>query len=124
MLAALWIICAFIIIWAMAGYPAFLLLLDKVKKGHNLHKDYSYKPTVTVMAVAHNEEKVIWRKLENLINLDYPKDRYRILVTSDYSTDRTNELVEKFIAEHPDDDVRLYKTVHHRGRSEDQAVHR
>ena len=120
MLAALWIICAFIIIWAMAGYPAFLLLLDKVKKGHNLHKDYSYKPTVTVMAVAHNEEKVIWRKLENLINLDYPKDRYRILVTSDYSTDRTNELVEKFIAEHPDDDVRLYKTVHHRGKTNAQ----
>ncbi|MBP3210516.1 MAG: glycosyltransferase [Oscillospiraceae bacterium] len=120
MLATLWIICAFIIIWAMAGYPAFLLLLDKVKKGHNLHKDYSYKPTVTVMAVAHNEEKVIWRKLENLINLDYPKDRYRILVTSDYSTDRTNELVEKFIAEHPDDDVRLYKTVHHRGKTNAQ----
>ena len=119
MLIALWVVFAFIIFWAMIGYPAFLVLLNKLKK-RNLKKDYSYKPTVTVMAVAHNEEKVIWNKLENLISVDYPRDKYKILVTSDFSTDKTNELVEKFVLEHPDFDIRLYKTVNHGGKTNAQ----
>lgn len=119
MLVVLWIIFVFIIFWAMIGYPAFLLILDKIKK-KSLKKDYSYEPTVTVMAVAHNEEKVIWEKLNNLVSVDYPRDKYKILITSDFSTDRTNELVEKFIAEHPDFDIRLYKTVNHGGKTNAQ----
>lgn len=119
MLVALWIVFAFIIFWAMIGYPIFLLILDKLK-ARSLKKDYNYEPTVTVMAVAHNEEKVIWEKLNNLISVDYPREKYKILVTSDFSTDKTNELVEKFIAEHPEFDIRLYKTVNHGGKTNAQ----
>ena len=96
MLIALWIIFAFIVFWAMLGYPAFLFVLDKTKK-RSLKKDYCYEPTVTVLVVAHNEEKVIWEKLENLISVDYPRSKYKILVTSDYSTDLTNELDRKSV---------------------------
>ena len=120
MLKGLWILSAFIVIWAMVGYPAFLICLDKVKSGMPLKKDDSYEPTVTVMVVAHNEEKVIQDKLNNLIGVDYPREKYKILVTSDASTDRTNELVEEFIAEHPDDDIRLYQTIHHKGKTNAQ----
>ena len=119
MLVVLWIVFAFIIFWAMIGYPIFLLILDKLK-ARSLKKDYNYEPTVTVMAVAHNEEKVIWEKLNNLISVDYPREKYKILVTSDFSTDKTNELVEKFIAEHPEFDIRLYKTVNHGGKTNAQ----
>ena len=45
------------------------------------------------MVVAHNEEKVIRQKLENIIELDYPKEKLKILVTSDNSTDKTNIIV-------------------------------
>ena len=122
MLIVFWFIFAFIIVWAMAGYPVFLICLDRLKRnsGDSLKKDYSYEPTVTVMAVAHNEEKVIREKLCNLVSMDYPREKYKILITSDGSTDRTNDLVEEFISEHPDDDIRLYKTVHHRGKTNAQ----
>ena len=48
---------AFIIIMAMFGYPITLKLLGKLFINRKNNKDYNYKPTVTVMVVAHNEEK-------------------------------------------------------------------
>jgi len=42
-----------------------------------LEKDYNHQPTVTVMVVAHNEEKVILEKLNNILELDYPQDKLR-----------------------------------------------
>ena len=122
MLIVLWVISAFVIIWAMAGYPLFLFFLDKLKKNscERPQKEYSYEPSVTVMAVAHNEERVIWEKLVNLAGLDYPQEKYKILITSDASTDRTNDLVEQFITEHPDKNICLYKTVQHRGKTNAQ----
>ena len=51
---------------------------------------------MTVIVAAYNEEAVIERRLENLLALDYPADKLEIVVASDASTDRTNELVERF----------------------------
>ena len=51
---------------------------------------------MTVIVAAYNEEPVIERRLENLLALDYPADRLELVVTSDASTDRTHELVERF----------------------------
>lgn len=90
----IWCICAFIVVWAMVGYPGFLQILDKLIKAPQIKKDYSYVPTVTILVVAHNEEKVIWEKLENLMTVSYPKDKLTIMVTSDFSTDQTNALLK------------------------------
>lgn len=54
--------------------------------------DDSATPTVAVIVTAHNEEAVIERRLANLRALDYPDDRLELVVTSDASTDRTEEL--------------------------------
>ena len=51
---------------------------------------------MSVIVAAYNEEPVIERRLENLLALDYPADRLEFVVTSDASTDRTHELVERF----------------------------
>ena len=51
---------------------------------------------MTVIVAAWNEEAVIARRLENLLALDYPADKLQLVVTSDASTDRTHELVERF----------------------------
>ncbi len=54
------------------------------------------EPTVAVVVAAYNEEAVIERRLENLLALDYPAEKLELVVTSDASTDRTHELVERF----------------------------
>lgn len=51
-------------------------------------------PRVTMVVAAYNEEKVIEDKIRNCLELDYPEDLLEVIVASDGSSDRTNELVE------------------------------
>jgi cellulose synthase/poly-beta-1,6-N-acetylglucosamine synthase-like glycosyltransferase len=53
-------------------------------------------PSVTVIITAYNEEQDIAVKLENTLALDYPKESLEIIVASDCSTDRTDEIVGEF----------------------------
>lgn len=119
-LRILFYISAIIIVWAMVGYPLSLKIISKVYKSRKLRKDYSHQPTVTVMVVAHNEEKVILEKLHNIIELDYPKDKIEFLISSDNSTDRTIEIVKDFIADHPDSNIRLYEVKARMGKTNAQ----
>lgn len=112
-------ICAFMIFWANVGYPVAMLLLSKIYKKRN-EKKTDYEPTVTIMIVAHNEEKVIKEKLENVIDVDYPKDKLKILVTSDNSTDETNDIVEKFIKNNKGFNISLYKVKERKGKTNAQ----
>ena len=46
----------------MIGYPISLKIINQfIKK--QINKDYTYKPSVTIMIVAHNEEKVMERRV-------------------------------------------------------------
>ena len=111
-------ISVFIIFWANIGYYISVVVLDKILKPKELTKDYNYKPQVTLMIVAHNEEKVIEKKLENAINLDYPKELLEILVSSDNSDDNTNKIVEKFIEDNKKYKIKLYKVKIRKGKGE------
>src|SRR5690606_34644718 len=116
----IFIISLFVIFWAMIGYSFSIKLINKLYRGRRLNKDYSHIPTVTVMVVAHNEEKVILEKLNNVTNLDYPKDKLEILIASDNSTDRTNGIVQNFISENQDVNVRLYQSKERKGKTNAQ----
>lgn len=113
-------ISAFLIFWAMIGYPLSLKILRKVYKKRTLKKNYAYQPTITVMVVAHNEEKVIHDKLINIINLDYPKEKIEFLIASDNSTDKTNKIVSNFIKEHPEYQIRLFEVKQRKGKTNAQ----
>ena len=76
--------------------------------------------SVTVMIVAHNEEQVIKKKLENVTQLNYPKEQLEILVTSDNSTDATNQIVHDFIQEHPSVNIRLFEVKKRMGKTNAQ----
>ena len=113
-------ISSFIIVWAMIGYPTSVKLIGKLYKERNLEKDYSHLPTVTVMVVVHNEEKVILDKLHNIIKLNYPKNKIEFLIASDNSTDKTNEIVKDFIDKHPEINIRLYEAKARLGKTNAQ----
>lgn len=104
----------------MVGYPIVLLLLEKLLKVDETFEIGVYEPTVTIMVAAHNEEKVIWDKLSNLLNVEYPTDKLEILVTSDYSTDNTNLLVRKFIKQNTNRKIKLYEVIEHKGKTNAQ----
>jgi cellulose synthase/poly-beta-1,6-N-acetylglucosamine synthase-like glycosyltransferase len=53
-------------------------------------------PGMTVIISAFNEEDVIAKKIENTLVLDYPKENVEVIVVSDNSTDRTDEIVRSY----------------------------
>ena len=110
-------IAVFVIFWANIGYSISLIILDKIFKPKKIEKLYNFKPYVTLMIVAHNEEKVIEGKLNNVLKLDYPKDKLEILVSSDNSTDNTNKIVEEFIENHKNYNIKLYQVKTRKGKT-------
>jgi glycosyltransferase involved in cell wall biosynthesis len=50
-------------------------------------------PRVSMIVCAHNEAESIGRKLDNILSLDYPRDRLEVVIASDGSTDGTDEIV-------------------------------
>jgi cellulose synthase/poly-beta-1,6-N-acetylglucosamine synthase-like glycosyltransferase len=82
--------------WTHAGYPVALAALARIRPRPVRKEDVT--PEVSVVVAAHDEEDVIGRRIANLLELDYPSDRLRIVVASDGSTDRTNEIVRELAA--------------------------
>lgn len=75
-------------------YPLVILLFGKIIPFKP--KKSNFTPSVSILIAAYNEEKDIQKKLENTMELDYPKDKIEILVGSDGSKDRTPEIIGDF----------------------------
>ena len=76
------------------GYPVWLrfrLLWSSrpVRRG-------TIVPTISVVMIVRNEEKALEPKLQNLLSLDYPRDRTQIVVVSDGSTDATEHILRTY----------------------------
>ena len=80
--------------YTYAGYPVLLMLLSRFRGKPVLSREYT--PSVTVIIAAYNEERDLTAKLENTLALDYPKSELEIIVTSDCSTDGTDEIARSF----------------------------
>jgi len=97
--------------YAYVGYPLLLIVLSRVrpkpvKSGH-------WTPSVTVIIAAYNEERDLAAKLENTLALDYPPSHLEIIVTSDCSSDRTDEIARSF----SDRGVRLHRQEERHGKT-------
>jgi cellulose synthase/poly-beta-1,6-N-acetylglucosamine synthase-like glycosyltransferase len=79
--------------WTHALYPATVALAARVRT-RRVDFDDAYLPSVAVIVTAYNEESSIERRLENLRGLDYSPELLELVVTSDASTDRTEELAQ------------------------------
>lgn len=77
-------------------YPLLVILLSRLKPMPSVAESPGQWPSVTLIIAAYNEEKVIARKIENSLALDYPPDRLEIMVVSDGSSDNTATIVERF----------------------------
>ena len=95
MLAILFWLSLFFIIYTYIGYPVLIALIAKLMPFQNRVSGAS-DPFVTLLITAYNEEAVIEKKIENSLSLDYPSDRLQIIVAADGSSDRTAEIVGKF----------------------------
>jgi cellulose synthase/poly-beta-1,6-N-acetylglucosamine synthase-like glycosyltransferase len=83
------------LVWTHALYPLFVAALARIRP-QRVRTDESFRPRVALVIAAYNEDDVIAAKLENALALDYPRELLRIVVASDASSDRTDEIVRSF----------------------------
>jgi cellulose synthase/poly-beta-1,6-N-acetylglucosamine synthase-like glycosyltransferase len=82
------------ILYTYFGYPVLIFFLAKIMQKPETYP--TYKPSVTLLIAAFNEETVIEDKIKNSLTIDYPKDLLQILVVTDGSRDRTPEIVKRY----------------------------
>ncbi len=85
---------AALIAFIYLGYPALVFVMSRLF-GWPL-RQAEITPSVSIIIAAYNEEKDIATKIENSLCLDYPREKLEIIVASDCSTDRTDEIVRSY----------------------------
>jgi biofilm PGA synthesis N-glycosyltransferase PgaC len=85
-------IASALVAYIISGYP-LLLALRRGRRAPEVAKDLAHRPSISVLLAVYNGADFIERKLASIAALDYPRDLVDILVISDGSTDRTDELV-------------------------------
>lgn len=81
------------IAYTYAGYPLLLAVWASAKARPVVKKDVY--PSVSILISAFNEAATIGKKIDNLLEMDYPKEKMEILVGSDGSTDETEGIIQK-----------------------------
>jgi glycosyltransferase involved in cell wall biosynthesis len=83
--------CVALVVYSYIGYPCALAALALVRSRPVIRR--AITPRVSFIITAHNEEARIAQKLDNTLRQDYPAAALEIIVASDCSTDRTDDIV-------------------------------
>ena len=102
------------ILYVYLGYPFLVYVVSRVNPRKIARA--SFEPRVSVIITAYNEEKAIRAKLENTLEIDYPPEKLEIIVASDCSSDKTDEIARGFAAR----GVKLYRQTERRGKTSAQ----
>ena len=85
------------IVYFAALYYNVFWLLTLLEKKEISKKHWKILPPVSVLIPAYNEEDSIKETIKSVLNLDYPKDKLKIIVINDGSKDNTKEIVENLV---------------------------
>ena len=86
----------FLIAYTYLGYYLVLRVLTMFTRKGETSYDQSFVPEVSIIVAAYNEGDVIGRRIENLLQMDYPREKMEIIVASDGSTDKTAEKANEY----------------------------
>ncbi|SFC19783.1 glycosyltransferase [Clostridium uliginosum] len=104
-LIVIWIIIFINIILVIFGYIYY-------SKVHNkkMNEELQHYPFVSVMVPAHNEAVVITKTVKSLLELDYPKDKYEIIIINDNSSDNSCKILQEIKDGVPDRNLIIINT--------------
>src|SRR5690606_30241436 len=87
---SIWTLLLVNVVLIIAGYLYYMK--NEQRPIPSIEGEY---PFVSIMVPAHNEGKVIIQTVRSLLALDYPHDRYEIIVINDNSSDNSSELLQQ-----------------------------
>jgi len=92
MILIFWAISLTLLLWTYLFYPVVIWLISRSTKSYVKDSDKKYK--ISLIIAAHNEEDVIKEKIINSLSLNYDKLDWEVIVISDGSSDKTNEILD------------------------------
>jgi cellulose synthase/poly-beta-1,6-N-acetylglucosamine synthase-like glycosyltransferase len=107
---------AALLFYTYVGYPLLIALASRLRSRPVRRGDW--EPRVSVIITAYNEERDLAAKLDNTLLLDYPPDKLEIIVASDCSSDRTDEIAR----EYANRGVRLHRQAERLGKTSAQNM--
>jgi len=95
---------ALLVTWLIIGFYALLSLYGYIysRESEQARRDVpavAEWPSVSILVPAHNEEIVMAGTIESLLHLDYPRDKFEVIVIDDSSTDRTRRVIEHIMSQ-------------------------
>lgn len=85
-----------LVVYTYIFFPGLVFFRGLTKSRPYRHGEADSLPRVSVLIAAYNETRTIRIKIENLLSLDYPRDRFEVVIASDGSNDGTDQIVEKY----------------------------
>ena len=82
-------------------YSLMIILFTVAAVKAKYHATAGYRPFVSIIIAARNEEQNIGNCLQSLSTLSYPRDLFEIIIVDDRSADSTASIVRTFAADHP-----------------------
>ena len=82
--------------YAYFGYPLLLRLVARFRPARPIPAATAVLPTISITIPCYNEEHSIADTLDRILAVDYPATHRQILIVSDASTDRTDEIVRSY----------------------------
>lgn len=113
--AVLLFLSVFCIALVFVLYPLSLAILSLIKRRERAADPNASLPTVSLLIVARNAEDLIGDKLENAFSLNYPAELLDVIVFSDGSTDRTEEIVKAHAAR--ESRLKFFSSRSHQGKA-------
>ena len=98
-IAAIWGMMLLNVVLSIGGY-IYIYRCNKTDGSVPLPEGTEY-PMVSVLVPAHNEALVLKRTVQSLLNFDYPRDKYEIIVINDNSSDQTEDIISALAAANP-----------------------
>ncbi|RPJ79423.1 MAG: glycosyltransferase family 2 protein, partial [Acidobacteria bacterium] len=85
-----------LVLYVYLGYPIFIAAWARMRPRPIARDERRPLPGVSVVIAARDEAGRIGARIDNLLSLDYPRDRLQLIVVSDGSTDRTLDVLARY----------------------------
>jgi cellulose synthase/poly-beta-1,6-N-acetylglucosamine synthase-like glycosyltransferase len=92
------LLTALMIAYLIRHYVFTLTVLRRAKKAEkaDVVAGVEFEPTVSILVPARDEERVIGRLLQRMVELTYPRDKLQVIVIDDASSDSTGRIADEY----------------------------
>ncbi|SHJ86562.1 glycosyltransferase [Paramaledivibacter caminithermalis] len=104
-LFSIWIVILINMVLVTSGFINYLK--HHIDKRPRVLNEY---PFVSILIPAHNEEKVIEKTVQSILDLDYDNNKYEIIVVNDNSSDNSAKILQRLKDKNPHRFLKIINT--------------